>query len=82
MLYSVSLLNQVSYYIASSYDYIPLYFESYAGNIHDSKTFESIIGNTPVSMILLTLDITFSIRFMNFNLFLFSRDCEWYRIIL
>ena len=46
-------LNQVSYYIASSYDYIPLYFESYAGNIHDSKTFESIIGNIPVSSTLI-----------------------------
>ena len=46
-------LNQVSYYIASSYDYIPLYFESYAGNIHDSKTFESIIGNIPVNSTLI-----------------------------
>ena len=40
-------LNQVSYYIAANYDYIPLYGESYAGNMHDSKTFESIIGNIP-----------------------------------
>ena len=40
-------LNQVSYYIAANYDYIPLYGEAYAGNIHDSKTFESIIGNIP-----------------------------------
>ncbi len=40
-------LNQVSYYIASTYDYIPLYGESYPGNIHDSKTFENIIKNIP-----------------------------------
>jgi transposase len=46
-------LNQVSYYIASSYDYIPLYFESYAGNVHDSKTFESITGNIPVDSTLI-----------------------------
>ena len=38
-------LNQISYYIAANYDYIPLYGESYAGNMHDSKTFESIISN-------------------------------------
>ena len=46
-------LNQVSYYIASNYDYIPLYFESYAGNVHDSKTFESITGNIPVDSTLI-----------------------------
>lgn len=40
-------LNQISYYIASNYDYIPLYGESYAGNVHDSKTFEMIIKNIP-----------------------------------
>ena len=40
-------LNQVSYYIASTYDYIPVYGESYPGNIHDSKTFENIIKNIP-----------------------------------
>ena len=40
-------LNQVSYYIASTYDYIPLYGESYPGNIHDSKTFENIVKNIP-----------------------------------
>ena len=40
-------LNQISYYIAANYDYIPLYGESYAGNMHDSKTFESIINNIP-----------------------------------
>ena len=40
-------LNQISYYMAANYDYIPLYGESYAGNMHDSKTFESIIGNIP-----------------------------------
>ena len=40
-------LNQISYYIAANYDYIPLYGESYAGNMHDSKTFESITRNIP-----------------------------------
>ena len=40
-------LNQISYYIAANYDYIPLYGESYAGNVHDSRTFESIISNMP-----------------------------------
>ena len=38
-------LNQVSYYIAANYDYIPLYGESYPGNVHDSNTFETIINN-------------------------------------
>ncbi len=40
-------LNQVSYYIASNYDYIPLYGGAYPRNIHDSKMFESIIKNIP-----------------------------------
>ncbi|WP_393971092.1 transposase [Oxyplasma meridianum] len=40
-------LNQISYYIAANYDYIPLYGEAYPGNVHDSKTFESIIKNIP-----------------------------------
>jgi len=40
-------LNQISYYIAANYDYIPLYGESYAGNVHDSKTFQSIMSNIP-----------------------------------
>lgn len=40
-------LNQMSYYIAANYDYIPLHGESYGGNMHDSKTFESIIGDIP-----------------------------------
>ena len=31
-------LNQVSYYIASNYDYIPFAGDSYAGNIPDVKT--------------------------------------------
>jgi transposase len=46
-------LNQISYYIAANYDYIPLYGESYAGNMHDSKTFESIINNIPDNSILI-----------------------------
>ncbi len=40
-------LNQVSYYIASNYDYIPLYGGAYPGNVPDSKMFESIIKNIP-----------------------------------
>ena len=40
-------LNQVSYYIAANYDYIPLYGESYPGNMHDSRTFETIINDIP-----------------------------------
>ncbi len=40
-------LNQVSYYIAANYDYIPLYGESYPGNVHDSKTFGTIVNNIP-----------------------------------
>ncbi|MGP6240449.1 hypothetical protein ACNF40_08625 [Cuniculiplasma sp. SKW4] len=42
-------LNQISYYIAANYDYLPLYGESYPGNMHDSRTFESIIGNIPAN---------------------------------
>lgn len=40
-------LNQISYYIASNHDYIPLYFESYPGNVHDSKTFQWIVSHVP-----------------------------------
>ena len=40
-------LNQISYYISANYDYIPLYGESYAGNVHDSRTFKWIIENIP-----------------------------------
>jgi len=40
-------LNQISYYIAANYDYIPLYGQSYAGNVHDSRTFQWIIENMP-----------------------------------
>ena len=37
-------LNQISYYIGANYDYIPLFWNSYAGNMHDSKTFPEMIG--------------------------------------
>ena len=37
-------LNQISYYIGANYDYIPLFWNSYAGNIHDSRTFPEMIG--------------------------------------
>ena len=37
-------MNQISYYIGANYDYIPLFWNSYAGNIHDSRTFPEMIG--------------------------------------
>ncbi|MCL5802519.1 MAG: transposase, partial [Candidatus Thermoplasmatota archaeon] len=40
-------LNQISYYIAANYDYIPLFWNSYAGNLHDSRTFPEMIGKIP-----------------------------------
>lgn len=40
-------LNQISCYIAANSNYIPLYGESYHGNVHDARTFENIIGNIP-----------------------------------
>ncbi len=40
-------LNQVSYYIAANYDYIPLFWDSYAGNIHDSQTFPEMLKQIP-----------------------------------
>mgnify|MGYP001626220844 CR=1 FL=1 len=46
-------LNQVSYYIASNLEYIPLYGESYPGNIHDSSTFDMIIRNVPENAIVI-----------------------------
>jgi len=46
-------LNQISYYIAANYDYIPLYGESYEGNVHDSRTFKWIIENMPENSILI-----------------------------
>ena len=36
-------LNQGSYYIAANYDYILLFWNSYAGNICDSRTFSEMI---------------------------------------
>ena len=46
-------LNQVSYYIASNYDYIPFAGDSYAGNIPDVKTFQMIVDSTPGDAILI-----------------------------
>ena len=46
-------LNQVSYYIAASYDYIPFTGDSYAGNIPDVKTFQMIVDSTPDDAILI-----------------------------
>ncbi len=46
-------LNQISYYIAPNYDYIPLLFNSYAGNIHDSRTFPEIIRQIPENTIVI-----------------------------
>jgi len=46
-------LNQISYYIASNLDYIPLYGESYPGNVFDGRTFKTIIMNIPKSAIII-----------------------------
>ena len=40
-------LNQVSYYIAANYDYIPLFWNAYAGNVHDSQTFPAMVREIP-----------------------------------
>ena len=40
-------LNQISYYIGANYDYIPLFWNSYAGNVHDSRTFPEMIRQMP-----------------------------------
>ena len=40
-------LKQISYYIAANYDYIPLFWNSYAGNVNDSKTFPEMIEQMP-----------------------------------
>ena len=40
-------LNQVSHYIAANYDYIPLFWNSYAGNVHDSRAFPEMIRQMP-----------------------------------
>ncbi len=40
-------LNQVWYYIASNYDYFPLFWNAYAGNIHDSRTFPEMVKQVP-----------------------------------
>ncbi len=46
-------LNEISYYIAASYDYIPFDGDSYAGNIPDVKTLDMILENTPENAILI-----------------------------
>jgi len=46
-------LNQISYYIAANYDYIPLYGESYPGNMHDSRTFSMIVDKLPKDAIII-----------------------------
>ena len=46
-------LNQVSYHMASNYDYIPFDGDSYPGNIPDSKSFGMIVENTPEDAILI-----------------------------
>ncbi|MEM3489844.1 MAG: hypothetical protein QXO75_09370, partial [Nitrososphaerota archaeon] len=40
-------LNQISYYIAATYDYIPLDGDSYPGNVYDSRTFPMIVERLP-----------------------------------
>jgi transposase len=46
-------LNQISYYIGSNYDYIPLFWNAYAGNIHDSKTFPEMVKQIPEDSIII-----------------------------
>ena len=46
-------LNQMSYYIAANHDYVILYGESYVGNMHDSRIFESKTMNIPENSALL-----------------------------
>jgi transposase len=46
-------LNQISYYIAANYDYIPLYGESYPGNMHYSGTFSMILDKLPKDAIII-----------------------------
>ena len=46
-------LNQISYYIGANYDYIPLFWNSYAGNIHDSKTFPEMVRQMPEDSIMI-----------------------------
>jgi len=46
-------LNQILYYIAANYDYIPLYGESYPGNMHDSRTFSMIVDKLPKDAIII-----------------------------
>lgn len=41
-------LNQVSYNIAANYDYIPLFWNAYAGNIHYSQTFPAMVREIPL----------------------------------
>jgi len=40
-------LNQISYYIAANYDYIPYKGNAYPGNVFDSKTFQDILVDLP-----------------------------------
>jgi transposase len=46
-------LNEISYYIAANYDYIPFAGDSYAGNVPDVKTFDMILENAPEDAILI-----------------------------
>ena len=46
-------LNQVAYYIAANYDYVPFYGDAYPGNMHDSGTFGEILANTPLDAIMI-----------------------------
>ena len=46
-------LNQISYYIAANFDYIPFAGDSYAGNVPDVKTFDMIVHSTPENAVLI-----------------------------
>ncbi len=46
-------LNQISYYIGSTYDYIPLFWDAYPGNVHDSQTFPDMVKQLPPGSIVI-----------------------------
>ncbi|MFG1450083.1 MAG: transposase [Thermoplasmataceae archaeon] len=46
-------LNEISYYIAANYDYIPFYGDSYSGNVPDVSTFPMMVENTPEDAIMI-----------------------------
>ncbi|MEM0195829.1 MAG: transposase [Thermoplasmatales archaeon] len=43
----------MSYYIGANYDYIPLFWNAYAGNINDSRTFPEMAKQIPEDSIII-----------------------------